>query len=269
MSVAELQAALDSAGAQTALTRSTLVSVATGAAKPSTVRIAMTPPADLAAQAGLPRSTYALARCIRSEGYGGDPIGRAAAAVAIGQAIRNGATIKGRGIEATLTASTFGAAAGFYGEQTGRYAATTLEPTRWTADVAQQVLDDTVPDLARGAHKFLDLAVFAGGTQAGRELSPIANVLKSWMLGPDELEWKGPIPTVDTYHLVLLGRGHATLAERQAQRDQLLDIYERGQAGDHGPEEGDPDDVGGGVPALLVVLGCIGLGYLLVQTGVV
>lgn len=266
MSVAELQAALAVAGANTALTNATLVSVPTGTG--STVRVTMVPPATLAAQAGKPRATYAMGRVIRSEGYGGNPVGRAAAAVAIGQAIANGAALKGKSIEDALTASNYFAASGFYGEQAGRYAATTLDPTRWTCQVAQQVLDESVPDLARGAHKFLDMHVFAAGEQAGRQLNPIASVLKSWMLGSEELVWMGPIPTVETFHLAMLGQGDATQAERQAQLDQLLDIYARGKAGDSEPEEGDPDDVGaGGVNTLLVLLGCAGLGYLLSHTG--
>jgi hypothetical protein len=264
MTVAELQAALERPGANTALTKAPMTTVPTGTG--GSVRVTFTPPAQLAAQAGLSREAYALARCIRSEGYGGDPVGRAAAAVVIGQAIRNGSA--GKGIEATLTHSQFANASGYFGEQSGRYAATTQDPTAWTGQVAEAVLAGGLPDLARGAHKFLDPAVFARGEQAGRPLGELASVLRSWMLGNEALEWVGPIPTVDTFHLVVLRRGNASLAERQAQREQLLDIYERGKAGDHGPEGGDPDEVPGeGLQALVVLVVLAGLAYLVVNAG--
>jgi hypothetical protein len=270
MTVAALNAALSSPGANAALTNATLVSVATGAG--GTVRVTLTPPDQLAAKAGLSREAYALARCIRSEGYGSSKdaertaVGKAAAAVAIGQAIRNGADLKRKSIEATLTASNFTGAAGYFGEQSGRYAATTLDPTMWTGQVAQAVLDHDVPDLARGAHKFLDPAVFAAGEQAGRKLDQLKNVLTSWMIG-DGLEWIGRIPTVDPYYLVLLRQGGASSVQRQAQLDELLDIYEVGKIGNHEPAEGDPDGDSANWGALVVLVGVLGAAYLAHNAG--
>lgn len=265
MSVAALHAALSSPGASSALTHATVTTVPTGTG--GTVKIALASPADLAAQAGLSRDANALGRVIRSEGYGSsqDPErtarGRAAAAVAIGQAIRNGADLAKRSIEAKLTASNFVAAAGYFGEQSGRYASTTLDPTMWTGQVAQAVLANDVPDLAQGAHKFLDMAVFARGEQAGRPLDSLKNVLTSWMLH-DGLEWVGPIPTVDPFYLILLRHGNASHAQRQAQLDELLDIYEAGKLGDHEPAEGDPDDRSSDWSALVVLLAVLGAAYL-------
>lgn len=265
MSVAELQAALSSPGANNALTRATLTTVPTGTG--GTVRIAMAQPAVLAAQAGLSREEYALARCITSEGYGGDKVGRAAAAVAIGQAIRNGARLDGgKSIEAKLTASTFPEASGFFGEQAGRYAATTQDPTWWAGQVAQAVLNDDVPDLARGGHKFLDMAVFARGEQAGRQLNSIESTLRAWMLTEGNV-WLGPIPTVDTYHLVVLGRGTVSQAERQSQLDDLLAIYEDGKAGNNAPADGDPDADVSNWQALVVVAAVVGAAYLAHSVG--
>jgi hypothetical protein len=266
MTVAALHAALSSPGASTALTHATVTTVPTGSG--GTVKIALASPADLAAAAGLSREAYALARVIRSEGYGSskDPErtarGRAAAAVAIGQAIRNGAELKKKSIEGALTASNFVAAAGYFGEQSGRYAATTLDPTMWTGQVAQAVLANDVPELAQGAHKFLDMAVFAGGEQAGRPLGALKSVLTSWMMS-EGLEWIGPIPTVDPYYLILLRRGSSSSAERQSQLDELLAIYEAGKGGDHEPADGDPDGGSlGGVGALVALLLLLGAAYL-------
>jgi len=268
MSVADLQAALSSPGANTALTRATVTTVPTGTG--GMVKIALASPADLAAQAGLSREEYALARCITSEGYGGPVVGKAAAAVAIGQAIRNGAQLDGgKSIEAKLTYSNVVAARGYFGEQAGRYAATTLDPTSWAGQVAQAVLaDDDLPDLARGAHKFLDMKVFAGGEQAGKPLGQLEGVLKSWML-TDGLVWVGPIPTVATYHLVVLGHGSASQAQRQSQLNELLAIYEAGKNGDADPEDGDPDDdsSGLGVDAVLALAFALGAAWVAGQLG--
>jgi hypothetical protein len=283
MSVADLQAALASPGANALLTHATVTTVPTGTGE--TVKIALADPGTLAAQAGLSREAYALARCITSEGYGGsvlpkrlqqlglDPnYGRAAAAVAIGQAIRNGAKLDGgKSIEQKLTYSKFVSARGYFGEQSGRYAATTLDPTMWAGQVAQAVLADDggLPDLARGAHKFLDLAIYKTGIQAGKEIPPLEQTLKSWM-DDEGLVWKGPVPTIDTYHLALLGRGSASLAQRQEQRQELLDIFAVGKAGNDEPEGGDPDDGPvdwTDVVAVLAVV--IGGAYLLQAMGVV
>ena len=206
------------------------------------MRVAATEPAELAAAAGLSREEYALARCIRSEGYGGDPVGRAAAAVAIGQAVRNGAELSKLSIERKLTNSQFAAASGLYGEQAGRYAATTLDPRRWDGEVARAVLAGGLPDLAQGGHKFVDPRVFAGGTQAGRALDRFVEVMTSWVLD-DGLVWKGHIPTVDAFHLVVLGKATpgTTKAMRRSSLDQLVAIYEDGVKGNHAPAPGDPD----------------------------
>jgi len=246
MTVAELQTALTRPGAGDALTHATLTTVATGTG--DTVKVTLAQPEVLAARSGLSREEYALARCIRSEGYGGDPVGRAAAAVAIGQAIRNGAALSHKSIEAKLTYSLFPEARGLYGEQSGRYAATTLDPTVWTGEVARAVLAGGLPDLARGGHKFVDPKVFAGGTQAGRKLSRFVEVMTSWLLGDEALVWRGDIPTIDPFHLVVLGKASAgtTKAMRRENLDRLVAVYEEGVKGNHAPAPGDPDDIGPG-----------------------
>jgi hypothetical protein len=140
----------------------------------------------------------------------------------------------------------------------------------WAGQVAQAVLaDDGLPDLARGGHKFLDMKPFASGEQRGKPLGQLKTVLTSWMMN-DGLVWKGPVPTVDTFHLVLLGRGSASSAQRQDQLAELLDIYEAGKAGNTEPEGGDPDDGPvdwTDVVAVLAVV--IGGAYLLQAMGVV
>lgn len=233
-----------------------------------------TPPVDLARAAGTSLEAFSLGTCIAAEGYGdrkNDPEGHekgvTAATIAMAQVVVNEARARRSSITKLLTTGIASkmAPAGFYGEQRGRYAATTRPPTRWHLEVAEQVLAGDVPNLARGALHFLAPSVWArGGTQSGRKLRPLPDVLGDWMLGSERNDWVGQVPTVDPFYLVFLGPG-GTSSSRATNRARILDIM---AAGPQGPAPGDPDagawpDLAGSVLALAAM----GLGaYLIVET---
>lgn len=156
-------------------------------------------PEDLAEESGSPLEVYSLARLLASEGYGGSADGVTAAMVAMGQAVVNQARRKtGGDVTRLLTNSTIEAAKGKYGRQCSRYAATSQDPYDWHALVAQEVIYGDLPDLARGATKFLDPHVQQAGTQAGARLRSLEEVLTRW--SPDSA-WVGEIPPIETEHL--------------------------------------------------------------------
>lgn len=264
MSIASLAARLRDADHDDLVTSSPLTAVDAGDG--STVEIVRTPPAELARKAGVPLEVYSLARCIRSEGYSGKgELGRAAAAVAIGQVIRNGASRSGKTITAKLTYSTIANASGFYGRQRGRYAATTSDPARWHIEVAQAVLNGHVQDLARGATKFLAPAVWGeaarkgqDATQAGRKLAQFESVVRAWILDEGNA-FTGPIPAIDPYHLALF-RKDSSSSVRRASLEDLLEVYSDGVAGKSSPAPGHPDSPVGNAVALASILAMCGLG---------
>lgn len=251
MSVRALQEALGGTNDEF-LTRAPTTQVGTA---DGLVTIVPTEPATLAHRAGLPLETYSLARCIASEGYSGAEEGKAAAAVAIGQAIRNGAGSSS--ITAKLIRSRYPAAHGFYGEQSGRYAATTRDPKRWHGLVAAAVLAGDVPDLARGATMFLAPTVYAGkGTQAGRPLGPFDVRMRKWhSIDQDGYEqaWIGQIPTVDAGHLLVF-RDESSAAKREASYKATLRVFDDVVAGRSAPAPGDPDAGAGALVATMFAL---------------
>lgn len=250
MTVRALQEALDADGSGTSVTSTTTTLVGTVDGPVAVVSVA---PAALAARAGEPSDVYALGRVVRSEGYGGAVVGKAAAGVAIAQAVRNAA---GAGsITAKLIRSKYPAAAGLYGEQSGRYASTRLDPSRWHMQLAHAVLDGDVPDLARGATMFLDPHVYVGGTQAGRALERFDAVMRRWHSVDQAgygMAWVGPIPTVDAGHLMLF-REESSAAAREASYRAALRIFDDVAAGRSAPAPGDPDASGGLLVALLTL----------------
>jgi hypothetical protein len=172
-----------------------------------TVLVCRTPPDVLAQSAGATLEEYSLARCVASEGWGGDLGGRTEAAVVIAQCVANCARrskpFSKQPIADKLLWSKFPAARGLFGEQRGRYAATTRDATHWHLMVARAVLAGRVPDLARGGTSFLDPHVWrVSGMQSGRKLEPLDSVLQRWT-GAYGLEWVGPIEGIDSRYLLV------------------------------------------------------------------
>lgn len=252
MSIADLTALRSKPGMLDKATRSSFATVA-AANSTGAVRIVREAPSELARLANAPLETYSRARLIGAEGYAGDPIGHAAASVIIGQTAENERVRRGLGsITELLTHSTFPAANGFYGEQSGRYAATTRDPSYWDIAVAQAIEAGDVPDLAQGAIHFLDPHNYAGsGTQNGRALGPFATRMQAWILD-EKNELCPDVATIDPYFFLAMRRG-GTPGSRQADYDRACDIFTRGAAGDHAPNEGDPDT------SVWRFVGCIGL----------
>lgn len=251
MSVAALTAARSVPGM---LDHATVSSFANVPAATSTgvVRIVRESPQSLADAAGVPLETYSRARMIAAEGYGGDPIGHAAASIIIGQTVDNERERRQLGsITELLTRSNFPNAAGFYGEQAGRYAATTRDPTWWDIRVAQAIEAGDVPDLAQGAVHFLDPQVYVGGVQAGRPLGKFADIIRGWMLDEGN-ELCPDVATIDPFFFLAMRPG-GSAASRLADYNRACDIFTRGAAGDHAPNEGDPDS------NVWRFVGCIGL----------
>jgi len=241
--IVDLAAAYFQYGTSAPVTRSskTAYTVVDSSGRSREVSFVDQSPSALASAAGVDLETYSLARCIASEGYGNrrkDPEGTAQAApiaaVGIAQAVRNNAKLGGKSITAMLTYSTWGKTndipQGRYGEQSGRYAATSADPNRWHLAVAKAVLNDEVPNLVGAAHKFFDPETQDGGTQAGKTISDAATVLTSWH---KENAWIGVVPGTDPYYLMFL-RKEANPAVRQAALQAALQVVRAGKQGDHG-----------------------------------
>lgn len=230
MTIASLQEAR-SGGLGLRLTSTKLVQVDVGGGV--SVGVVRTSPAQLASMAGLTKDEYTLARVVVSEGYGGAAIGRAAAAVAIAQATRNGARASGLSITDKLTRSVYPETAGLYGNQKGKYASTAADPYAWHARVVRDVLADRVPDLVGGAANYLDPAVWG---KRGKD-DEFERVVTSWH---KDRAWIGPVPTIDSYHLMVFAK-EANAAKRAASLSAVLAVYRRGKAGKSEPAPGDPD----------------------------
>lgn len=164
-------------------------------------------PADLAKTAGVDLETYSLARCLKSEGYGGRITGKARGIIAVGQCVRNASRRSfpksQTPIFDKLTFSKYAVANGKYGEQRGRYAATSQDPKPWHILAAKAILAEDVPDLVRGATSFLDPAIWliGSGEQRGRKLDSFDAILKRWHFSYG-LAWTGDIPMVDPLFLM-------------------------------------------------------------------
>lgn len=144
-----------------------------------TVLIATDPPSVLAKQADATEDEMSLARALKSEGYGGPVSQKARAIAAIGQAIMNKAASVGKSVTELLTHSDFPNATGHYGEQSGRYAATSQDPRPWHLKLAKALLRHELPDIANGGMYFLD-PWEPGAEQRGKKLEPFEDVLRRW-----------------------------------------------------------------------------------------
>jgi len=193
-------------------------------------------PEDLAGEAELGLEEYSLARCLAGEGYdgGGGYIGETSGRVVIAQCVVNEARARGRTLTALLTG-----ADGRYGSQ-GRqvgYASTAQDPNRWHGQIARYVLAGRVPDLARGGRQFVPPSFYLGGgppIQNGVEIPGWGQLLDSRFASS---AWIGPIPGVNTYHLVVWRR-EADPDIRSRSRELLEETVAKG---DTGPHPGNPD----------------------------
>lgn len=161
------------------------------------------PPAKLAEEAGIDLQTYALGRLVESE-YGGGP---PAALVAIAQIAINRARTKGLSVAAMLTQDLKSGESGFFGRQRGRWASTSLDPTK--RSIAAARVAQLLPDLSAGAMRFFDPKVQDRGMQAGKPLELDAiGVIKKW--GQEGWRWIVGAPLyqygVDPYQLMVLGK---------------------------------------------------------------
>lgn len=161
-------------------------------------------PSDLALQAGEPLEAYSLSRVMKSEGYAGPASQKARALIAIGQTVQRVAhkSFSGSDFPITnlLTRSIFKIANGKYGQQTGRYAATSLDPKPWHIEAAKAIINNELPDVVPGAVSFLD-PWLPGATQRGVPLGDFLAVMKK-RHSLDKLAWTGPVPGIDTKSLI-------------------------------------------------------------------
>lgn len=245
MTIAALQQAR-AVGLGKRLTSTTLEKVDVGGG--TLVGIVRTPPAELAARAGLPVDVYTLARVLASEGYGGAAIGRAAGAVAIGQATWNGAKASKITLTQKLTRSVYPKTAGFYGNQKGKYASTAQDPFAWHGQVARAVLGGDVRSLLpNGSQNYVDPAVWGNrakkaaanddDAEAARQDAAYASVMKNWH---KDRAWVGNIATIDPYHLLFF-YPEKNASRRATSLAQVMEIYKLGKAGKTGPAGGDVD----------------------------
>lgn len=158
-------------------------------------------PVDIAKTIGYPVEVLSLAACIASEGYSGRDY--ALAMSLLGHVVMRVAKRRyphaSFPITTLLTASQFAPVRGHYGEQFGRWAATTRPPTKWHLGFALELMNGAIPDMSRGATKFLDLWG-PGDTQRNRKLRPFPDVMRSWH---KEVAWVYPIPGIETGALAL------------------------------------------------------------------
>lgn len=195
-------------------------------------------PAALASSADCDLDTYSLARVLASEGYGGGADGYAAALVAIGQASLNVAARNGLSITAQCVKA-HGDANGHYGQQTqGREFATTEDPTAWHIECARQIRAGEVPDLAFGAHQYLDPSVWASRANSEHPLEPFSTVITRWH-DSYKWAWAGSIPSVNPFYLMLF-YPEGDEETRADSLKQCLEIYAAGKSG-NSAAPGNPD----------------------------
>jgi hypothetical protein len=179
-----------------------------------TGQIVATSPQSLANAAGLPLDVYALARLVNSE-YGSGP---PAAMVAIAEAARNRAKLLGQSIAHMLTYEKDSSDSGFFGRQSGRWAATTLDPTQKTVLAARMALEGS--NYAGGALWFFSPKAQDGGTQAGQTLKDDAiEIIERWGIKGGQ-KWISSAPLyregVDPYKLMIFGKVSAPADVREA-----------------------------------------------------
>jgi hypothetical protein len=104
-----------------------------------------TDPAGLARASGYPLDVYAMASCMQSEEK--HDKGRLAVGLAIWNAVRKDR----KRIPKKLLFSARKDGNGHFGEQAGRYAATSLPPTARTLQLAEAIIAGRVEDITKGA----------------------------------------------------------------------------------------------------------------------
>lgn len=206
-------------------------------------------PADLAAAAGLSPETYALARLVASEAGG-----RAAPAeqMAIAEVGRNEADRRGISILRLLTRDESPDRNGYFGQQSGRWAATTRDPNGRAVAAARIALEGST-ELAQGAGKFFHPRTQDAGLQGGRRLRRnAAEVIGSW--GSEGWQWIGPLPGVASYRFMAL-----RLVGGIAQTGPALEAITAGRAGRryHGDEPGPSGGGGAGLAGLVLLLATV------------
>lgn len=133
-------------------------------------------PSLLADSAQLPLDVYSVARLVASE-WGSGP---APGLLAIAEAARNRAKALGQTMTAMLTKDTNAAQTGYYGRQTGRWAATSQDPTARAVAAARGALEAGT-NVASGAVKFFHPRTQDRGWQGGTALTKdAAQVVTSW-----------------------------------------------------------------------------------------
>jgi len=186
-------------------------------------------PAELAAKAGVSQDVYSLARMMKSEGFKGPIEDKARTLIAKGQAARRAALARfpdeENPITRKLTASVFRVANGHYGEQSGRYAATSNDPRPWHIEAAKAIIADELPDVAPGTVSFLD-AWQSGGTQRGKELPDFIDVMVK-RHRKDKLAWFGLIPGIPASFIMFYPE--SSVAVREEMLDKFIRLYRTGQ----------------------------------------
>lgn len=182
-------------------------------------------PESLASEAGLDLKTYALARLIASEGYSGSSWERPNALAGIAHAALNEAARRGTSLQNLLLSSQDLEASGRFGEQHKRWASTRKEPTSESRRVARDVLSGAVSDATGGATAFLDPSVWARGSQAGRSLRTLSEVLSSWA---ESRQWVGRVEGTTPDYIAFFRPSRDEAANRASMQD-LLGLVGGGQ----------------------------------------
>ncbi len=181
-------------------------------------------PVILHEKSGLDRNTYAIARCIASE-VGSSR--HASALLSVAEAVRNSA--KAKGIEpyqllVVNTSAAYKFTQYWYGEQHGRWAATSRDPTKRTVEVARLV-QSSQTNLTNDGRRWFAPKVQDAGKQGERKLSYDAiGIAEKW--GAEGDEWIGPLPGVATYEHAVFRK-----AGRPVDNRRLIDVIKLGRAG--------------------------------------
>jgi hypothetical protein len=132
---------------------------------------------------------------------------------AIGETVLNECRAKGYTTLRRVTGD--GKKQGHFGEQSGRWCASSRNPTRADVAIAQAVVATYNLNVTRGARRWVSLKVMDGGYQRGKPLAYNAlSLLKKW--GDEGWQWVGPIvddrgvELIDPWlqcHLALVGKG--------------------------------------------------------------
>lgn len=176
-------------------------------------------PVDLARAGGLDVEDLALAACVQSE-VGSLP---SQYKYAVAEAIHNDALARGETLLTRLTSGT--KAPGHFGQQSGRFAATSQKPTGKSLAAARLARAGAARGFTRGARRFIDPKVHDGGIQAGKSIPTAEAVIRSRY--NEGWKWVGPLHDpvtgewlIESYVLFLFSKsGTASLDEALAELD--------------------------------------------------